>query len=86
MRENFYPLIFNLARKKILFIGGGSVAERKIILLLKAAKIYVIAPDVTKQLRALHNNAKIDITFKKFEDIDIINLIYYRILYLFKLN
>ena len=71
MKENFYPLIFNLATKNILFIGGGNVAERKIILLLNAANIYVIAPSATKRLTMLYNSGKIDITFRKFEDQDI---------------
>jgi len=71
MKENFYPLIFNLATKNILFIGGGNVAERKIILLLNAANIYVIAPSTTNRLTMLYNSGKIDITFRKFEDQDI---------------
>jgi len=54
-----------------LFIGGGNVAERKIILLLNAANIYVIAPNATNRLTMLYNSGKIDIAFRKFEDQDI---------------
>ena len=59
----YYPVFLNLENKKAVVIGGGKVAERKILSLLKAkAAITVISPDITariarekqKILRAVH--------------------------------
>ena len=48
---NYYPVFLNLKGKKAVVIGGGRVAERKILLLVKAdAVITVISPQLTGRL------------------------------------
>lgn len=49
---NYYPAFLNLASKKIIVIGGGTVAERKVLQLMKADAdtITVISPSITKRL------------------------------------
>ena len=49
--HSYYPAFLNLQGKRIVVIGGGKVAERKILALLKAgANITVISPEITKRL------------------------------------
>jgi precorrin-2 dehydrogenase/sirohydrochlorin ferrochelatase len=49
---NYYPAFLNLQGKKAVVVGGGSVAERKVLSLLKAgAAVTVISPAVTARLR-----------------------------------
>jgi len=47
----YYPVLLNLKGKRVVVIGGGKVAERKIRTLRKAgAEITVISPAITKQI------------------------------------
>ncbi len=47
----YYPAFLNLKGKKTVVVGGGKVAERKILTLLKAgAEITVISPEITKRI------------------------------------
>lgn len=44
----YYPIFLNLTEQKVLVIGGGKVAERKVRSLLKChARVQVISPDLT---------------------------------------
>lgn len=48
---NYYPSFLNLIGKRAVVIGGGRVAERKILTLLKAdARVTVISPQLTKRI------------------------------------
>ncbi len=50
---NLYPLFANLRGKRVLVVGGGSVAERKVTALRKSgADIEVGAPHISRQLAA----------------------------------
>lgn len=47
-----YPITLNLNHQRVLVIGGGSVATRKVnSLLLAGAAVYVVSPTVTPTLR-----------------------------------
>lgn len=47
----YYPAFINLKDKKVVVVGGGKVAERKILSLNKAgANVKVISPSLTKRL------------------------------------
>jgi precorrin-2 dehydrogenase/sirohydrochlorin ferrochelatase len=49
--KSYYPLFVNLRGKKVVVVGGGKVAERKILSLLKAgADVTVISPKITKKI------------------------------------
>lgn len=48
---NYYPVFLNLEDKKTIVVGGGEVAERKVLSLLKSrADITVVSPSLTKRL------------------------------------
>jgi len=47
----YYPVYLDLKGRKAVVIGGGKVAERKILSLLKAgAAVTVISPEITKRI------------------------------------
>ena len=48
----YYPAFLNLQGKKVVVVGGGNVAERKVLALIKAgAVVTVISPLLTKRLQ-----------------------------------
>jgi len=50
----FYPVFLNLKNKRIVVIGGGEVAERKVESLLgTGASIVLISPEITRRLDSL---------------------------------
>jgi precorrin-2 dehydrogenase/sirohydrochlorin ferrochelatase len=50
----YYPVFLNLHGRKAVVIGGGKVAERKVLVLMKAgAAVKVISPEITKNLQRL---------------------------------
>ncbi len=56
MKMKYYPVFLKLNNKKAVVIGGGKVAERKVLTLLKAgAAVKVISPKITKALENLKN-------------------------------
>ena len=50
----YYPINIDITGQSVLVVGGGSVAERKVRILLEfGAKITVVAPEITNFLRDL---------------------------------
>lgn len=48
---NYYPAFLNLKGKKAVVVGGGRIAERKVLTLIKAgAEVTVISPRLTEKL------------------------------------
>jgi len=48
---NYYPVFLNVEAKKTIVVGGGKIAERKILSLIKAgADVTVVSPSITKRL------------------------------------
>lgn len=55
-----YPLFADLQGRTVLVVGGGSVAERKTLALLRSgARVRVGAPDLTEQLQTLAHEQRI---------------------------
>jgi siroheme synthase-like protein len=56
----FYPVFLNLRDRRVVVIGGGDIAERKVETLLgSGAFIVVISPEVTPRLEALARSEEI---------------------------
>ena len=50
----YYPIVLKIGRKPVLVVGGGEVAEAKVNALLDAgARVTVVSPQATAQLRTL---------------------------------
>jgi precorrin-2 dehydrogenase/sirohydrochlorin ferrochelatase len=51
---NDFPIMLRIAGERCVVVGGGSVAERRVIALLQAGgEVEIIAPDLTRQITAL---------------------------------
>ncbi len=49
---NYYPVFLNLSGKRAVVVGGGKVAQRKVVALLASgAKVTVISPTLTRELQ-----------------------------------
>ncbi|WP_091011881.1 precorrin-2 dehydrogenase/sirohydrochlorin ferrochelatase family protein [Paenibacillus amylolyticus] len=58
--DRYTPIFVNTSGKKCCVVGGGRVAERKIKGLLHAeAQITVISPELTRVLKQLHHESRI---------------------------
>jgi precorrin-2 dehydrogenase len=58
----FYPVFLNLKNKRIVVVGGGAVAQRKVESLLgTGASIIVISPEVTARLDSLAKQNRIQL-------------------------
>ena len=48
---NYYPAFLNISGKNVVVVGGGTIAERKVLTLIRAgAVVTVISPTLTKRL------------------------------------
>src|SRR5436190_19296165 len=60
MPPTYYPIFLNLAERRCVVIGGGSVAEGKVLSLLESeAYVTVISPELTAELKKLATEEKI---------------------------
>ncbi len=58
--RGYYPSFLNLSGKKAIVVGGGKVAERKILSLIRTgAEITVISPEITKRIEKEKEKGKI---------------------------
>lgn len=69
---NPYPLGLRLAGRRVLVVGGGAVATRRVPALLDAgARVLLVAPELTPALRAHVDAARLDWARRRFEDTDL---------------
>jgi precorrin-2 dehydrogenase / sirohydrochlorin ferrochelatase len=67
-----YPVILRLAGKKVVVVGGGKVAERKVTGLLgTGAEVFVVSPEATIEIQRLYREGKIVWKQKSFSANDI---------------
>ncbi|MGC2062299.1 MAG: bifunctional precorrin-2 dehydrogenase/sirohydrochlorin ferrochelatase [Thermodesulfovibrionales bacterium] len=56
----YYPVFLNVQDKKAVIVGGGKVAERKALALIKAgAFVTVVSPDISEQLVRLREQKRL---------------------------
>jgi precorrin-2 dehydrogenase / sirohydrochlorin ferrochelatase len=71
---NLYPVMLNITSMKVLIVGGGTVALRKIEDLLKCgASVTVIAPDIHESITALMtaNPGRIEVMTRPYQEGDL---------------
>src|SRR5206468_9560454 len=67
----FYPVYLSLKNSRVVVIGGGEVAERKVESLLgTGALITVISPETTPRLDALARDGAIQLHRRQYESRD----------------
>jgi precorrin-2 dehydrogenase/sirohydrochlorin ferrochelatase len=70
--KGYHPLYLKLEGKKVFVIGGGRVAERKILpLLRRGAELTVISPNLSKRLKDFSKKGKIRHLPKLYEKGDL---------------
>ena len=63
----FYPVYLNLKGRRVVVVGGGEVAERKVESLLESeACITVVSPEVTRSLNVLADQNQIEWHHRKY--------------------
>ncbi|MEE9614509.1 MAG: bifunctional precorrin-2 dehydrogenase/sirohydrochlorin ferrochelatase [Thermodesulfobacteriota bacterium] len=63
----YYPIFLDIEKKTCLVVGGGAVAERKVLsLLFSGARVAVISPQLTKKLKSLVKTGKIRHTARRY--------------------
>src|ERR1700678_2809393 len=70
---NYFPVFFDLAGQKVLIVGGGDVALRKISLLERTgASITVVAPVIAPELMARAAAGQLTLAIREFaaDDLD----------------
>ncbi len=68
----YLPIFFRLKETPCLVVGGGSVAARKVALLMKAgARVTVVAPELDRALQDTMQAGEIEHIVRRFEDGDV---------------
>lgn len=68
----FYPLYIDIESKKCVVVGGGDVAERKVISLIECgADVKVVSPQFTSGLTRLAEEGRIDAIKRGYEPGDL---------------
>lgn len=66
--EGLLPLHLKVEGKRVVVVGGGKVAERKVDLLLESkAEVFLISPRVTEKLRGLSEGGEIEWKQRKYQ-------------------
>lgn len=66
-KPQFYPVLINLRRFPCLIVGGGKVAQRKVLSLLEFnARVTVVAPRLCTQLLELNEHRRINIIRRRY--------------------
>ncbi|HEY4971097.1 MAG TPA: siroheme synthase CysG [Steroidobacteraceae bacterium] len=69
---NYFPVFFDLSGQKVLIVGGGEVALRKISLLERTgALITVVAPDIAPELMSRAAAGKVQLFIREFSPDDL---------------
>lgn len=67
-----FPMFFNLEKKKIIVVGGGNIATRRIKMLIKfGVCLKVVAPKFSQELDEMHNENKLKIIKRNYKSNDL---------------
>jgi uroporphyrin-III C-methyltransferase/precorrin-2 dehydrogenase/sirohydrochlorin ferrochelatase len=69
---NLYPLALRLEGRRVLVVGGGAVASRRVPALLEAgARVVLVSPSLTPALQSLVDAGKLHWEPRRFEASDV---------------
>lgn len=68
----FFPAFIDLKDKKVLIVGGGKVATRKVKSILNFTKnVKIVSPKITAELKSLIENENLKWVKRKFKNTDL---------------
>jgi precorrin-2 dehydrogenase/sirohydrochlorin ferrochelatase len=68
----YYPIHLDIQNTNCLVVGSGGVGTRKVITLLKCgAKVTVVSPDISEQLRELAGSASLTLKQRPYQSDDL---------------
>ena len=68
----YFPMFVDLSQKRVLFVGAGAVAARRIRTILDfAGSVTVVAPEADPDILALADEERIDLHRRRFSDNDL---------------
>ena len=68
----YYPVHLDINNRKVLVVGGGSVGSRKVKTLLDCgARVTVVSPEVSRQLRELAASGDIKLAERSYQSEDL---------------
>jgi precorrin-2 dehydrogenase / sirohydrochlorin ferrochelatase len=71
-KQLHYPLFLDISGKSCIVTGGGKIAERKVVMLLKFnAEVKVISPKINRALSKLLELGKIKVIEREYKDGDL---------------
>ncbi len=71
-KKPYFPMFVDLNDKKVLVVGAGTIAKRRIRMMMDFAQdVTVLAPEVNPELRSLEEEGRIHILRKKYEREDL---------------
>lgn len=71
-KQPHYPLFLDISGKSCIVTGGGKIAERKVVMLLKFnAEVKVISPKINGALSKLLESGKIKVIEREYKDGDL---------------
>ncbi|UQD51074.1 NAD(P)-binding protein [Bacillus methanolicus] len=66
-----YPIMLDMTNKLCVIIGGGKIAYRKVVPLLKAgANIHIVSPEICDEINKLWTEQKVKVFLKEVEKAD----------------
>jgi uroporphyrin-III C-methyltransferase / precorrin-2 dehydrogenase / sirohydrochlorin ferrochelatase len=69
---NYFPMFFDLTAQRVLVVGGGEVALRKVALLERSgASVYLVAPDVLPELKERADAGLMNLAIREFVPSDL---------------
>ncbi len=68
----YYPVNLDIEDRRCLVVGGGAVGTRKVLSLMDCgASVRVVSPDVTEQLKSLHDRGEIEVRCREYRSSDL---------------
>lgn len=72
MKKPYFPMFVDLSGKKVVVVGAGTIAKRRIRALIGFTDhLVVVAPEVNPELQELEKSGDINILRKKYEREDV---------------
>lgn len=71
-RKPYFPMFVDLSNKKVVVVGAGTIAKRRIRSLLDFTNhLVVVAPEVNRELKDLEESGRLIILKKKYDREDL---------------